>query len=76
MRKGIAVSPGVTIGKAYCIHDVYVDPKLTHVKASEVDAELARFENARRRSIADLRTLQEKVVVQVGKEAAAKGVSA
>ena len=48
MRKGIAVSPGVTIGKAYCIHDVYVDPKLTHVKPSEVEAELARFENARR----------------------------
>ncbi len=71
MRKGIAVSPGVTIGKAYCIHDVYVDPKLTHVQPSEVDAELARFENARRRSIADLRTLQEKVVVQVSKDAAA-----
>ncbi len=71
MRKGIAVSPGVTIGKAYCIHDVYVDPKLTHVKPSEVESELARFENARRRSIADLRTLQEKVAVQVGKEAAA-----
>ena len=71
MKKGIAVSPGVTIGKAYCIHDVFVDPKLTHVKPGEVDAELARFENARRRSIADLRTLQEKVIVQVGKDAAA-----
>ena len=34
-------------------------------------AELARFENARRRSITDLRALQEKVQVQVGKEAAA-----
>ena len=71
MKKGIAVSPGVTIGKAYCIHDVYVDPKLTHVQPSEVNAELARFENARRRSITDLRALQEKVQVQVGKEAAA-----
>ncbi len=71
MRKGIAVSPGVTIGKAYCIHDIYVDPNLTHVKPSEVNAELARFEDARRRSIADLRTLQKKVEVQVGKEAAA-----
>ena len=71
MRKGIAVSPGVTIGKAYCIHDVYVDPNLTHVQPSEVNSELARFEDARRRSIADLRTLQEKVEAQVGKEAAA-----
>ncbi len=71
MRKGIAVSPGVTIGKAYCIHDVYVDPNLTHVKPSEVNEELARFENARQRSIADLRTLQKKVEAQVGKQAAA-----
>jgi phosphoenolpyruvate-protein phosphotransferase (PTS system enzyme I) len=71
MRKGIAVSPGVTIGTAYCIHDVFVDPKREYVKASEVDGELARFENARKRSIEDLRSLQQKVTHQVGKDAAA-----
>ncbi len=71
MRKGIAVSPGVTIGTAYCIHDVFVDPKRIAVTANEVDAELARFENARKRSIEDLRGLQQKVTHQVGKDAAA-----
>jgi phosphoenolpyruvate-protein phosphotransferase (PTS system enzyme I) len=70
MRKGIAVSPGVTIGKAYCIHDVFVDPARSTLKAHEIGAEMARFENARKRSIEDLRTLQQKVIHQVGKDAA------
>jgi len=38
---------------------------------SAIVAELASFENARRRSIEDVRLLQEKVQKQVGKEAAA-----
>ncbi len=71
MRKGIAVSPGVAIGNAYCIHEVFVDPQRVHIEPSEVAQELARFENARKKSIADLRGLQAKVEKQVGKEAAA-----
>lgn len=71
MRKGIAVSPGVTIGTAYCIHEVFVDPGRGRLQPHEVAGELARFENARKRSIEDLRLLQTKVQQQVGKEAAA-----
>lgn len=71
MRKGIAVSPGVTIGSAYCIHEVFVDPDRERLEPHEVVGELAKFENARKRSIAALRVLQQKVEQQVGKEAAA-----
>ncbi len=71
MRKGIAVSPGVTIGTAYCIHDVFVDPSRRQVERHEVGLELSKFENARRRAIEDVRGLQTKVEQQVGKEAAA-----
>jgi phosphotransferase system enzyme I (PtsI) len=71
MRKGIAVSPGVTIGTAYCIHEVFVDPGRGLLEAYEVAGELARFDNARKRSIEDLRLLQQKVSQQVDKEAAA-----
>lgn len=71
MRKGIAVSPGVTIGTAYCIHEVFVDPGRGLLQPHEVVGELARFENARKRSIDDLRLLQAKVQQQVGKDAAA-----
>ena len=71
MYKGIAVSPGVSIGTAYCIHEVFVDPGRQLLEAQEVPAELARFENARKKSIADVRGLQKKVATQVGQDAAA-----
>lgn len=71
MFKGIAVSPGVSIGTAYCIHEVFVDPGRELLEPSEVPAELARFENARKKSIVDVRGLQKKVETQVGHDAAA-----
>ncbi len=71
MRKGIAVSPGVTIGSAYCIHEVFVDPSQQMLRPEEAAGELARFENARKRSIADLQLLRKKVEQQVNKEASA-----
>jgi phosphoenolpyruvate-protein phosphotransferase (PTS system enzyme I) len=71
MRKGIAVSPGVAIGTAYCIHDVFVEPGCGPLETQQIAGELARFENARKRSIDDLRALQKKVAQQVGKESAA-----
>lgn len=70
MRKGIAVSPGVTIGIAYCIHEVFVDPDRGLLKTAEIAGEVAKFENARKRSIEDVRALRQKVEKQVGKEAA------
>lgn len=71
MRRGIAVSPGVTVGTAYCIHEVFVKPNPEKLVGPAIVSELARFENARRRSIDDVRLLQQKVQKQVGKEAAA-----
>ena len=41
------------------------------MEPQEVPAELARFENARKKSIADIRGLQKKVETQVGQDAAA-----
>lgn len=71
MRKGIAVSPGVTVGNAYCIHEVFVSPDEGKLAPQEIGGELARFDNARKRSIQDVRALQQKTQKQVGKEAAA-----
>lgn len=71
MRHGIAVSPGVAIGTAYCIHEVFVDPGRTHLDATEVAGELARFDAARQQAIQEIRLLQTKVERQVGKAAAA-----
>jgi phosphotransferase system enzyme I (PtsI) len=71
MRKGIAVSPGVAVGTAYCIHEVFVEPSTERLHDSEISAELARYEVARDKTAADLRALRKKVEKQVGHEEAA-----
>jgi phosphotransferase system enzyme I (PtsI) len=71
MRKGVAVSPGVSVGTAYCIHEIFVDPDAKRLQDREITAELARYEAARDRVSAELQALQQKVERQVGREAAA-----
>lgn len=71
MRHGIPVSPGVAVGTAYCLHEVFVDPGKPNLDPGEVAGEVARFDDSRRRSITEIRALQSKVEKQVGKDAAA-----
>src|SRR5262245_41620515 len=71
MRKGIAVSPGVAVGTAYCISEIFVNPDTKRLEDNEVTAELARYETARDKAAAELRALQAKVSSQVGREEAA-----
>lgn len=71
MPKGIAVSPGVAIGSAYVIHEIFVDPETKRLEDSEVTGELARYETARDKSASDLKALETKVAHQVGREEAA-----
>ncbi len=66
MRKGIAVSPGVSIGTAYVIHEIFVNPDTKRLEDSEVTSELASYETARDRAAVELRTLEKKVDAQVG----------
>lgn len=70
MRKGIAVSPGVAVGTAYCIHEIFVDPETRRLEPAEVTAELARYESARDKTAEDLSALYHKVATQVGHQAA------
>ncbi|MCH2180854.1 MAG: phosphoenolpyruvate--protein phosphotransferase [Mariniblastus sp.] len=71
MRRGIAVSPGVAIGTAYVIHEIFVNPDTKRLKDTEITAELANYETARDKAGADLRALERKVDAQVGHEEAA-----
>lgn len=66
MRHGIGVSPGVSVGTAYCIHEIFVSPDTKRLEDREITAELAKYEVARDRTSADLRALQTKVESQVG----------
>jgi phosphotransferase system enzyme I (PtsI) len=71
MRKGIGVSPGVAVGSAYCIHEIFVNPETRKLEQSEVLTELQRYEEARDKAAADLRALRTKVESQVGEDEAA-----
>ncbi len=70
MRRGIAVSPGVAIGKAFVIHEIFVNPDTKRLEDSEITAELAAYETARDKATVDLRALERKVETQVGHEEA------
>src|ERR1700751_38159 len=71
MAKGIGVSPGVAVGTAYCIHEIFVNPSTRRLAAAEVRPDRARYEKARDGAAADLRSLYTKVASQVGKSEAA-----
>jgi phosphoenolpyruvate-protein phosphotransferase (PTS system enzyme I) len=71
MYKGIAVSPGVAVGRAYCIHQIFVGPQTQGLAQEEVVAEWERYESAREKTAADLHALYEKVATQVGRDEAA-----
>ena len=70
MRKGIPVSPGVAVGTAYCIHEIFVNPDTKRLETSEITAELANYETARDKAAAELRALEHKVAQQVGHDEA------
>ena len=70
MRRGIAVSPGVAIGTAFVIHQIFVNPDTKRLEESEITAELANYETARDKAAADLRAHEKKVDAQVGHEEA------
>jgi len=70
MRKGLAVSPGVAVGVAYCINEIFVNPATRRLEESEVLPELARYEQARDRAAEELNALHDKVAAQVGPEPA------
>ncbi len=54
MRKGIAVAPGVAVGIAYCIHEIFVNPDTKRLEENEITAELAAYETARDKTAVDL----------------------
>jgi phosphotransferase system enzyme I (PtsI) len=71
VRNGLAVSPGVAVGKAYCIHEIFVGDESRPLDDAQALAELSAYDRAREQTAADLRALATKVESQVGIEQAA-----
>jgi phosphotransferase system enzyme I (PtsI) len=70
-RHGVAVSPGVAIGRAYCIRDIFVGDQSRSLTDADVLDELARYEAASAKTAEDLEALYRKVSQQLGAEQAA-----
>src|SRR5688572_17097622 len=70
LRGGVAVSPGVAVGKAYCIHDIFLGDESRPLDDAAVLHELARYDAAREKTAADLKAVYKKVFDQLGEHQA------
>ena len=68
---GIAVSPGVAIARAHCLHDIPIGSVTEPLDETEVLDQLSRFEEALQLTATELQILRDKVAAQVGKAEAA-----
>jgi len=71
MTKGIGVSPGVAVGPAYCVDEIFVRPDESELAPEAVEPEWRRFEQARDLTIGELDALVRKLRAQLGEDEAA-----
>ncbi|MBI4353448.1 MAG: phosphoenolpyruvate--protein phosphotransferase [Candidatus Omnitrophica bacterium] len=66
--KGIAASPGVTIGKAFLLDSEEVSVPRRAIREHEIPKEIARFEEALTRTRAEILGIRDKISQEIGKE--------
>lgn len=65
MRKGVAVSPGIAVGTAYCANKLFLPPAAPSAGEVDIQTELSRYEAARWRAEEDLIVIQQKAEQQL-----------
>lgn len=70
LRGGNAVSPGVAVGRAYCIRDIFIGDESRPLDDAAALRELDRYDAARERTAADLKAVYKKVLDQLGEQQA------
>ena len=71
MKKGVPVSPGIAVARAYCVDHVLVRLAPHHLDIGAVSAEVSRFDEACAAAAHELDALIAKVAQQIGEEEAA-----
>ena len=71
LRKGIPVSPGVAVARAFCVDGILARRETSHLDVAALAGEVRRFEEAVQAAAADLDAIVERVARQVGEEEAA-----
>ena len=68
MLKGIGVSPGVTIGRAFLLGEERLSPPRREISSGKVAEELARFERALAQTTEEIVQIRKKVAQEIGEE--------
>src|ERR1700676_1513274 len=71
MIKGVAVSPGVAIARAYCLNQAMARREPIHLNADALSAEVTRFDAACAAAARELDAVVHRVTQQVGEDEAA-----
>src|SRR5438128_3749239 len=71
MKKGVPVSPGVAVARAYCVDEVLAPQEPSHVDAKAASAEANRFDAAVHAAGLELDAIVNRVCQQLGEEEAA-----
>jgi phosphoenolpyruvate-protein phosphotransferase (PTS system enzyme I) len=71
MRKGVPVSPGVTVARAFCMVEVLAERQAISLEPSSVAAEISRLDAACAQALHELDKIIERVSSQVGEDEAA-----
>jgi phosphoenolpyruvate-protein phosphotransferase (PTS system enzyme I) len=71
MRKGVPVSPGVAVARAYCVDEVLARREPNYLDVAALSDEVSRFDSASIAAAKELDAIVARVREQVGDEAAA-----
>jgi phosphoenolpyruvate-protein phosphotransferase len=71
MLRGIPVSPGVAVARAFCVDEVLAPRDAQHLDGAVLSEELGRFEEACQAAATELDAIVERVTAQLGESAAA-----
>jgi phosphoenolpyruvate-protein phosphotransferase len=69
MKKGVPVSPGIAVARAYCVDEILARREPQYLDESELAAEVARFDQTCAAVAADLDAVVGRVSMEVGEEA-------
>jgi phosphoenolpyruvate-protein phosphotransferase (PTS system enzyme I) len=71
MKKGVPVSPGIAVARAYCVDEVLARRDSHHLEVASLSDEAARFDRACTSAAAELDAIVARVTRQVGEKEAA-----
>src|SRR5947209_20400300 len=71
MKKGVPVSPGIAVARAYCVDEVLARREPYKLEAAALSDEISRFDSACAAAARELDAIVARVSEQVGEEEAA-----